>query len=127
MRAVGIRRDRASALGSEEDQLAAADVVVVSYGSTARVAAAGIDGARAKGLKVGGLRLLTVWPFPENRIRQLAKRAKAFVVPEINYGQVVLEVERCVGGQAKTVLVPHMGGDVHDPAVIQKAIEEAVS
>ena len=111
----------------EEDQLEDADVVVVSYGITSRVAAAGIDGARAKGLKVGGLRLLTVWPFPENRIRQLAKRAKAFVVPEINYGQVVLEVERCVGGQAKTVLVPHMGGDVHDPAVIQQAIEEALS
>jgi 2-oxoglutarate ferredoxin oxidoreductase subunit alpha len=99
-----------------------ADVVVVSYGITSRVARMGVELARKKGVKVGVLRLEIVWPFPENRIRELAKNVKAFVVPEINYGQIVLEVERCAAGQAAAVLVPHGGGGVHDPEDIAKAI-----
>ena len=109
----------------EEDGLDDAEIVVVSYGITSRVARAGIDGARQKGLKVGSLRLRTVWPFPEQLIRTLAERVKAFVVPEINYGQITLEVERCAAGRAPAILMPHMGGDVHDPADIQRVIEEA--
>ena len=69
--------------------------------------------------------MITVWPFAEDRIRELAPQAKAFVVPEINYGQIVLEVERCAGGKAKTILVPHMGGGVHLPETILRAIREA--
>jgi len=48
------------------------------------------------------------------------------VVPEINYGQIVFEVERCAAGNANTILVPHGGGWVHDPNDILKAIKEAV-
>ncbi len=70
------------------------------------------------------LRLITVWPFAQERLRELASRAKAFVVPEINYGQMVREVERCAGGKAVTILVPHMGGGVHTPDVILKAIQD---
>ena len=109
----------------EEDQIDGCEVLVVCYGITSRVARAAIDGARANGVKVGGLRLLTIWPFCETRIRELAPTVKGFVVPEINYGQLSLEVERCAAGRAPVTLVPHMGGDVHDPAVIQAAIEEA--
>jgi 2-oxoglutarate ferredoxin oxidoreductase subunit alpha len=111
----------------EEDQMDDCEVAVVSYGITSRVVRAAIDSAREAGLKVGSLRLLTIWPFCETRIRELAPRVKAFVVPEINYGQLSLEVERCAAGQAAVILVPHMGGGVHDPAVIRRAIEEAVS
>jgi len=99
-----------------------ADVVVVSYGITSRVARMGIEMARAKGVKVGVMRLEVVWPFPERRIRELSTKVKAFVVPEINYGQMVLEVERCAGDRAKAVLVPHLGGGVHDPEAIAEAI-----
>ena len=109
----------------QEDQMDDCEVVVVSYGITSRVARAAIDGARAAGVKVGSIRLLTVWPFCESRIRELAPRVKGFVVPEINYGQISLEVERCAAGQAPVRLVPHMGGGVHDPDEIQHAIEEA--
>ena len=83
--------------------------------------------ARKKSLKVGVLRLITVWPFPEKRIRQLAQQVKAFVVPELNLGQVVLEVERCSSGQTKTILVPHAGGSVHNPNDILAVIEETVA
>ena len=95
-------------------------------GSLSRVARAAIDGARKKGINVGTVRFLTVWPFPDDHIEELAGKVKAFVVPEINYGQLSLEVERCAHGKAPVIQVPHMGGGVHDPAVIQQAIEEAV-
>ena len=111
----------------EEDQIDDADVVVVSYGISSRVALRAVDQAREKGIKVGTLRLVTVWPFPEQRIRELAPKIKSFVVPEINMGQIVLEVERCAAGQAKSILVPHAGGWVHDPADILAAIEEGAA
>ena len=106
----------------EEDRIDGADVVVVTYGITSRVALAGIDLARKKGIRVGAMRLIVVWPFPEKRIRQLARRIRAFVVPEVNYGQMVLEVERCAAGKAAAVCVPHGGGGVHDPQDICDAI-----
>jgi len=109
----------------EEEHTDGADVVVVTYGITARVARAGIDLARKKGIKVGVIRLVVIWPFPEKLITKLATKIKAFVVPEINAGQIVLEVERCALGQAKAVLVPHLGGGVHNPQDIADAIVEA--
>jgi 2-oxoglutarate ferredoxin oxidoreductase subunit alpha len=121
-----IRLNVADIIHIEEEDVEGADVVVVAYGITARVARMGIDMARAEGVKVGFLRLIVVWPFPEERIRELAKKVKAFVVPEINLGQMVLEVERCAAGKAPAILVPHAGGGVHDPADICQAIVEAV-
>jgi len=110
----------------ELDQVDGADVVVMAYGITARVARQAVRLARAEGLKVGYIRLIVAWPFPESLIRELAPLVKAFVVPEINYGQMVLEVERCAAGQAAAVCVPHGGGSVHDPNVILEAIVGAV-
>ncbi len=109
----------------EEEDTDGADVVVLSYGITSRVARMGIEIAKKKGVKIGVIRLIVIWPFPENRIRELAKKVKAFVVPEINYGQIALEVERCAAGNANTICVPHAGGNVHNPNVIAEAILEA--
>jgi len=110
----------------EEEQTRGADVVLVTYGITARVARRAIEIAHGEGVKVGVIRLIVAWPFPEKRVRQLAEKVKAFVVPEINYGQMVLEVERCAAGKAPAILVPHMGGGVHDPDDIVEAIVGAV-
>ena len=109
----------------EEEHLENADVVVISYGITSRIAQRAIELARAKGLRVGKLRLITAWPFPENKIRELAARVKAFVVPELNLGQMVREVERAANGAAKTYPVTHAGGGVHQPEQILKTIMEA--
>ena len=109
----------------EEEATEDADVVVMTYGITARVARLGIDLARRRGIKVGSLRLITIWPFPERRIAELAGRVGALVVPEINYGQLVLEVERCAAGRCPVVPVSHGGGGVHDPETIARAIVEA--
>ena len=105
-----------------EDQVDGADVVVVTYGITSRVSIPAIEQARKEGLKVGHLRLVVVWPFPEERIRELASKVKAFVVPELNLGQMVLEVERCASGKARVELVGHAGGTVHNPKDIYSAI-----
>lgn len=110
----------------EEDQVEGADVIVISYGITSRVALKAVQDARKAGIKVGTIRLITVWPFPEKLIRSLAKKVKAFVVPEINLGQISLEVERCAAGNTKTIGVPHAGGWVHDPNDILKAIKKGV-
>ena len=121
-----IRRNAEKIIRYEEDGLEGADVVVVCYGITSRVAQMAVEKARERGLKVGFVRLIVAWPFPERLIRDLAKRIKGFVVPEINLGQMVLEVERCAAGAAKTRLVPNAGGSVHSPADILAAIEETV-
>lgn len=109
----------------EETETEGADIIVVSYGITSRVAVKAIEMAKASGIKVGHLRLLTVWPFAEKRIRELASHAKAFVMPELNYGQVYFEMQRAVEGRAATYLVPHGGGMVHDPDVIYRKLMEA--
>lgn len=108
----------------EVSTLDGADVVVLSYGITSRVAREAVEQARAEGIAVGEVRLITVWPFPEDFIRSLARRVRGFVVPEINLGQVSLEVERCAAGAALTRQVPHAGGGVHDPARILEVIRE---
>jgi 2-oxoglutarate ferredoxin oxidoreductase subunit alpha len=120
-----IRRNVVRITDVIEDRTGDADVVVVAYGITSRVVLPAITAARERGRRVGLLRLRTVWPFPEHRIRALAATARAFVVPELNLGQMVREVERCAGGR-RVVSVPHAGGTVHDPAVIREAILEAL-
>ena len=107
---------------NEEDQVDGAEIVVVSYGITSRVARKAIQIARENGVKVGALRMIVVWPFPEKRIAQLSSKVRAFVVPELNYGQMSLEVERAAAGRCATVSVAHGGGEVHDPQVIAEAI-----
>jgi 2-oxoglutarate ferredoxin oxidoreductase subunit alpha len=121
-----IHDNRHDIIELQEDQVEGADVVVVAYGISARTAARPVRIAREMGLKVGLLKLVTVWPFAEDRIRDLASKVKAFVVPEINMGQIVLEVERCAGGQAQTILVPHAGGGLHDPDAVLEAIREGL-
>jgi len=119
-----IHNNRHDIIDLEEDGVEGADVVVVSYGISARPSLRAVHMAREEDLRVGMLKLVTVWPFAEDRIRELAPQVDAFVVPEINMGQIALEVERCAAGQAETIPVTHPGGDIHEPEVILDAIRE---
>ncbi len=110
----------------ETENLEDAEVAVVSYGITSRVAQRALQLARARGIRAGKFRLITAWPFPERPIRELAGRVKAMVVPELNLGQMVCEVERAAAGKTKVVSVSHAGGTVHDPELILEAILEAL-
>lgn len=106
----------------EERDTEDAEVVVLSYGISARVATRAIAQARERGVRVGLFRLITAWPFPERRVKELSRRIKGFVVPEINMGQMVREVERCSRDGCQVVLVPNAGGEMHDPEEILEAI-----
>ena len=99
-----------------------AEVVVVAYGCTARAARQAVADMRDAGRKVGLLRLVTLWPFPSGLIRELAGQVKAFVVPEINYGQMAYEVERNAHGKAETALMALMGGSIHTPQEIVEIV-----
>jgi 2-oxoglutarate/2-oxoacid ferredoxin oxidoreductase subunit alpha len=108
----------------EEEQIAGAEVVVVSYGITSRVAQRAIELARKQGVKVGKFRLITAWPFPEKQIAEIAAKVKAIVVVELNLGQMVREVERAAAGKAIVRFVGHAGGSVHRPEDILQTILE---
>lgn len=108
----------------EEQYMDDAEVVVMSYGITSRVCVAAIRKARAEGIKVGSFRLKTVWPFPERKVRELSKKIKGIVFPELNMGQIVLEAERIASCNCKVVPIHHAGGWVHDPEDIYNVIKE---
>lgn len=105
----------------EEYRLDDAEIAIVSYGVSGRTSLAAVDEAREQGIKAGLLRLITVWPFPEEKIRKLAEQVKAFVTVEINLGQMHYEVQRCAGGRAPAFLVGHVGGTIIPPdSVIER-------
>ena len=119
-----IRKNAQKIIRVETVGIEDAAVVVVAYGCTARVARHAVENLRERGHKVGLLRLITIWPFPSSLIRSIAGRVKAFVVPEINYGQIAYEVERTAGGAAEVLLLALMGGSIHSPEEIEEGVAE---
>jgi 2-oxoglutarate ferredoxin oxidoreductase subunit alpha len=119
-----IRKNAHKIIQVETIGLDDAQVVVVAYGCTARVARQAVEDLRKRGHKAGYVRLITLWPFPSNLIRNLAKQVKAFIVPEINYGQMAYEVDRTSQGKAEVVLMALMGGSIHTPREIEEAMGE---
>jgi 2-oxoglutarate ferredoxin oxidoreductase subunit alpha len=101
-----------------------AEIAIVAYGISSRSAKRAVTDARGKGIKAGLIKLNTAWPFPEDMIRNLAGNVKGMIMPEINMGQMVLELERCAGGKCPVKLVTHPGGAIIKPSAILKAIED---
>jgi 2-oxoglutarate ferredoxin oxidoreductase subunit alpha len=110
---------------TEGHNLDDAEIVIVSYGISARTSMAAMHQARAQGIKAGFLRLITVWPFAEEQIKVLAKRVKGFITVEINLGQIHLEVMRAAGGKTPCHLVGHHGGTIINPEQVISKIKEA--
>jgi 2-oxoglutarate ferredoxin oxidoreductase subunit alpha len=86
---------------------------------------AAVAEARKLGIKAGLLRLITIWPFPDDQIRRLADSVKGFVTVEINLGQIHREVERCAGGKVPAFLVGHPGGTIIRPESVVNLLKEA--
>lgn len=120
-----IEKNRDKIIRLEGDHLDDAEVAVVSYGISARTAVWPIQMAREEGIKVGLLRLVSVWPFADEQIYDLAGHVRGIVVPEINMGQIVREVQRCTAGRTPVFSVPHPGGGIHDPQKVLQAIRQA--
>jgi len=104
-----------------------ADVGILAYGSSARSAKAAIRLARARGTKVGLLRPLTIWPFIEGPVVDLSKQVRHIIVPEMNLGQLVLEVERVVQGRCPIHRVNRVTGEPIPPDEILAKIEEVAT
>ena len=101
-----------------------ADYAVVAFGGTARTAYEAVKSARAKGQKVGMIRLMTIWPFADKIIARTAAKVKGILVPELNYGQVVHEVERAANGQCKVELLAKYNTEIFAPREITAAIDQ---
>lgn len=118
-----IERGLSDILDYEEDEhLDRAEVIVIAYGATARSAQRAVRLARGRGIRVSLLRLRTLWPFPEERVESAAERLHCVIVPEMNCGQLALEVERIVG-RGKVVRINRADGQMIDPETILGAIE----
>jgi len=117
-----IRIHREEIVQVEEEYMDDARIAVVSYGQVSRPAKKAVRMAREKGIKAGSIRLITIWPFAEHVIRRWAEQIDYFIVPELNYGQIYLEVKREAGGRAETVLVSRMGGRLITPGEIYMEI-----
>lgn len=120
-----IRRNVDDIVQTESYMLDDAEIAIVSYGVSARTSMAAVDEAREQGIKAGLLKLITVWPFPEEEIRKLARRVKGFVTVEINLGQIHLEVVRSAEGRVPAFLVGHPGGAIIPPEKVLETLKHA--
>ncbi|MDR3344480.1 MAG: 3-methyl-2-oxobutanoate dehydrogenase subunit VorB [Oscillospiraceae bacterium] len=101
-----------------------AEVVVTAYGASARVAKAAVREARAKGIKAGLLRPITLWPFPKKAYEDAAKTAKSFLCVEMSMGQMVDDVRLAVGGKRPVAFYGRTGGIIPTPAEVLGEIEK---
>ncbi len=102
-----------------------ADVGVVAYGITSRVALRAVRDARQQGIKAGLLDLKTVWPFPENAVGEVSQQVELIIAPEMNLGQLRFEIERAAGGRCEVIGVNLASGEVLKPQDILTAIARA--
>jgi 2-oxoglutarate ferredoxin oxidoreductase subunit alpha len=119
-----IRKHSKEIVDVKEEKMEDADIAVVSYGQVSRPAKKAVDMAREDGIKAGSIRLVTIWPFAKHVICKWAKQVEYFIVPELNYGQIYLEVKREASGEAKTLLIPRMGGELIKPTEIYREIKK---
>ncbi len=101
-----------------------ADYIYVAYGSSARICQKSVKMARAKGLKVGLFRPITLFPFPTNEIAELAKSVKGFLTVELSAGQMVEDVRLAVNGKKDVEFYGRMGGMVPTPDELIDALEQ---
>lgn len=101
-----------------------ADVVVVAFGASARVARSAVVEARAKGVKVGLIRPITLWPFPVDALEAAVPTAKAFLTVEMNMGQMVDDVRLAVNGRRPVEFFGRTGGVIPTPVEVLAQIED---
>lgn len=111
----------------EEIQCEDAEYLLVAFGSSARICQKAVDVAREKGIKVGLLRPITLFPFPKKPIAELAKKVKGILVVEMNAGQMIEDVQLAVGCNGCSIPVKYfgrLGGIVPSPVEVEEALEQ---
>jgi 2-oxoglutarate ferredoxin oxidoreductase subunit alpha len=104
-----------------------ADVCVVGYGIAARVARNAVNAARAKGIKAGMFRPITLWPFPKAALNKLATTCRAFISVELSMGQLIEDVELAIRCSRPVTLCNRTGGMIPSPEQVLASIEEAAA
>ena len=117
-----IDKNREKIIRVEKDFIPDAEYAVVAYGATSRPAKGAVIKERKAKKKIDFLRLITIWPFPRNEIRELGNRVKKIFVPEMNLGQISREIERFV--HCEVVPISKIGGIAHSIDEIYEAINE---
>ena len=108
----------------EAQQLDDAEILIVAFGSAARIAEKAIEISREEGIKAGLFRPITLWPFPEKQLREAAHGKRGVLVVEINAGQMIEDVRLSVNGEEPVEHFGRLGGIVPEPDEIVKAIKE---
>jgi 2-oxoglutarate ferredoxin oxidoreductase subunit alpha len=103
-----------------------ADVLFFAYGSSARAAKGAVNLARKKGLKLGLLRPIVIWPFPRKVVAKAAAKVKHIIVPELNLGQIVGEVERAAQGMAMVHGVSKVSSELYSPTELLEHVERVL-
>jgi len=111
---------------NEEYLLDDAEVILFAYGSTSRSARYAVNELRKEGVKAGMFRPLTMWPFPDDRVAELSKQAKAIVCPEMNLGQMVREVQRVAQGRCTVAHIGRVDGEPINPGQIIDKVKEVL-
>jgi 2-oxoglutarate ferredoxin oxidoreductase subunit alpha len=102
-----------------------ASVVVVSFGCVSRSALRAVRELRGRGMKVGHFRPITLWPFPDKELAKIVSGGvKRVIVPELNMGQMFLEIDRAVRGKCETFSKTLLNGELFKPSQIMSYIEE---
>lgn len=120
-----IEKNREKIIRTEKDFIPDADYAVIAYGATSRPAKGAVIKAREEKKKIDFLRLITVWPFPRNIIKDIGKRVKKIFVPEMNLGQISREIERFV--HCEVISIPKIGGIAHSIDEIYEDINEHIN
>jgi 2-oxoglutarate ferredoxin oxidoreductase subunit alpha len=104
-----------------------AELILVAYGITSRIARSAMEKARAKGMKVGLFRPISLWPFPEAQLRALGAKASAFLTLELSAGQLVEDVRLAVNGAKPVYFYGRTGGMIPNPQEVFEKIEKIVN
>ena len=108
----------------DEVQAEDAQVLVVTFGCTARSAMQAVKSCRQQGIKAGLFKPKTIWPFPEKRFLEIIKGKKSVIVPELNLGQLILEIQRISGGTIRIIGLNKVSGEMITPDEIEAMIKE---
>ena len=110
----------------EEIQTEDAEYIIMAYGSSARIAQKTVELAREKGIKVGILRPITLFPFPKKRLMEMTKQLKGILSVELNMGQMVDDIRLAVEHKIPVEHFGRTGGIIHTPEEILEALEEKI-
>lgn len=119
-----VEANKADIMKWEEYQCDDAEIIVVAFGSTSRSARFAVNEARKQGIKAGLFRLITFWPFPEERLLELSKKVKGFITPEMNLGMCTGVVKGAVEGNAPVLGIFRVDGEPINPGQIVDKMKE---